>query len=288
MRKRSIVNSGQRQRRRHATQWLAIGAVGLAVAVYAALCTPSLAADWNQIVASAKREGKITIFGPPGADNRDALVLGFQKRYPEIEVDLNAARGTPNAHKLVTERSANYKNADLYIGPVNTIFQILLPFKALQPMPDFLVGPQINPSSWLGGKLEYSDETKKFNVVFNSGPVTPFVYNPTLVPQDAITSLKDLLDPKWKGKIVMFDSRTGGSGQNNVTFWYIHKDLGKEFIRRFFTESGVVISRNSRQMLEWIARGQYMIGVGGSSSLSRQMEKKGAGSIGTPKSTHHL
>ena len=33
------------------------------------------------------------MFGPPGADVRDAYTLGFQKKYPEIEVDLNGMQG---------------------------------------------------------------------------------------------------------------------------------------------------------------------------------------------------
>ena len=44
---------------------------------------------WEKIVGAGKKEGKVVVFGPPGADVRDAYTLGFQKKYPEIEVDLN-------------------------------------------------------------------------------------------------------------------------------------------------------------------------------------------------------
>lgn len=33
--------------------------------------------DWDQTVAAAKREGKIVILGPQGADVRDVMVLPF-------------------------------------------------------------------------------------------------------------------------------------------------------------------------------------------------------------------
>src|SRR5207237_5560164 len=42
---------------------------------------------WEKIVAASKKEGKVVVFGPPGPDVRDAFTLGFQKKYPEIEVD---------------------------------------------------------------------------------------------------------------------------------------------------------------------------------------------------------
>ena len=49
--------------------------------------------DWNKTVAAAKKEAKVVIIGPSGSDVRDAYTIGFQKKYPEIEVDFSGMRG---------------------------------------------------------------------------------------------------------------------------------------------------------------------------------------------------
>jgi len=58
---------------------------------------------WEKIVAVGKKEGKVVVFGPPGPDVRDAFTLGFQKRYPVIEVDFSGMQGAQVAPKLVAE-----------------------------------------------------------------------------------------------------------------------------------------------------------------------------------------
>ena len=40
--------------------------------------------EWEGIIAAAKKEGRVVMMGPVGADVRDAFTQGFQKKYPEI------------------------------------------------------------------------------------------------------------------------------------------------------------------------------------------------------------
>src|SRR4051794_34250059 len=45
------------------------------------------APSWDSTVAAAKREGRLSIMGPQGNETRDALTLGFQQQYPDIQID---------------------------------------------------------------------------------------------------------------------------------------------------------------------------------------------------------
>ena len=56
--------------------------------------------------------------------------------------------------------------------------------------------------------------------------------NPTLANPKEFKSYKDLLDTKWKGKIVADDPRKSGPGQATFTFFFLHPELGVKFIRR--------------------------------------------------------
>src|SRR6266849_2147304 len=49
----------------------------------------SAAVSWADTEAAAKREGKIVVWGPPGADVREGLTKGFQRQYPDIQVEFN-------------------------------------------------------------------------------------------------------------------------------------------------------------------------------------------------------
>ena len=64
---------------------------------------------WEKIVGAGKKEGKVVVFGPPGADVRDAYTLGFQKKYPEIEVDLNGMQGAQVARARQDSESEKSK-----------------------------------------------------------------------------------------------------------------------------------------------------------------------------------
>src|SRR5947209_297661 len=88
---------------------------------------------------------------------------------------------------------------------------------------------------------------------------TPAAINPQLMKKDMLRSYWDLLNPKLSGKIVMRDPLTAGPGLATATFWYAEGALGKEFMQKLFTQQKVIFSGDDRQMLEWVARGEYLV-----------------------------
>src|SRR6266576_1566116 len=87
-------------------------------------------------------------------------------------------------------------------------------------------------------------------------------YNSKLVNPAEIKSYWDLLNPKWKGKIVAYDPTLGGSG-DAMRFFYHSKSLGPEFIKRILTETDIVISTDTRQMGDWLAGGKFAFSIFG-------------------------
>jgi ABC-type Fe3+ transport system substrate-binding protein len=66
-----------------------------------------------------------------------------------------------------------------------------------------------------------------------------------------------------------------GSGLAAVTFWYGTPTLGKEFIRRLLTEQKIMIVRDYRQQLEWVARGDYAFAIGHHQEIFTEFRDKG-------------
>src|SRR5690348_9834061 len=63
---------------------------------------PASSGAWAEVVAAAKKEGKISLIGPQGSEMRDALTQAFQKAYPGVEVDLQSLPGDQIGPKVLT------------------------------------------------------------------------------------------------------------------------------------------------------------------------------------------
>ena len=132
-----------------------------------------------------------------------------------------------------------------------------------------------DPTKWWQGKLDYSDKEEKYNLVFNVAVKVPIAINPQMVKPEEIRSYRDLLNPKWSEKIAMRDPTGAGPGLATATFWYAHPRLGKEVMRDFFTKQKVALSRDDRQLLEWVVRGKYAIVVAPSELEAMELKSKG-------------
>lgn len=233
-------------------------------------------AEWEQALDAARREGRVVVIGPQGTETRDALSVGFQKKYPGIQVEVNGMAGNQIAPKLLNELAAGRHTTDLVVTGTTTAIESLLPANALAPLPPYLVGPNSrDPSVWRGGKFNFADGAGQYNLIMSAYIKAPFIYNPKLVDVREIKSWKDLLNPKWKGKIVLRDPLSAGGGLASATFWYTHKALGKDYIQKLFAQQDIVIARDDRQILDFVAQGKHSIAIGPSDVLTNELIGRG-------------
>jgi ABC-type Fe3+ transport system substrate-binding protein len=237
---------------------------------------PGWQAEWERVLTAARKEGKVVVFGPPGAAARKALTEGFQKSFAGIEVEYSGMTGSKASPRLLAERRAGSYLVDVHVGGTGTMLQSLLPAGALDPIEPVLILPEvIDPKKWWQGKLEFADTAGKYNLIFTTNVRTHVAVNPKLVKRDELKSYWDFLNPKWRAKIVMDDPTLSGPGQGTAKFFLIHPTLGREFIRRLFTEQKVTLVRNERQLLEWIVRGDYLIAISPSELNTNDLTAKG-------------
>jgi iron(III) transport system substrate-binding protein len=145
----------------------------------------------------------------------------------------------------------------------------------MDPLLPLLVGPEARDlSKWTGGKLDFADRAEQYNLVIANIVKAPLAYNPRLVSPGEIKSYKDLLDPKWKGKIVMYDPRSAGVGLAGIQFFYTKEGLGKPFIQQLLSQN-LTFSREDRQILDWVVHGQYPIALGPPDKTMAEMKSKG-------------
>jgi iron(III) transport system substrate-binding protein len=81
------------------------------------------------------------------------------------------------------------------------------------------------------------------------------------------------LQPKWRGKISTEDPTSAGSGSNTSARIYVQ--MGEDFIKRLYIDQKPVITRERRQLTDWLARGTYPISFGAQSSDVEKMSREG-------------
>jgi len=232
---------------------------------------------WEKVLADAKKEGRVVVFGPPGDRIRNVITQGFKKDFPDIEIEYSGSSGGALATKIRAEREGGIYSVDVVIAGTTTANIQLKPLKALDPIQPSLIVPEVaDLKNWRDGVVEFADKEGTYNLVFASSIYPPVIYNPEQVKPEEIDELYELLDPKWKGKILINDPMTPGPGAG--IFRHIWQVLGPEkgadYFRRIRAQAGAV-DRNNRRMIEWIAQGKYAIQPGPYMGLVHELDRRG-------------
>ncbi len=255
--------------------------------------------NWERTLKAAKKEGKIAVYGPSNRDEQRALLTGFQKAYPEIRLTYISGRMSQLANRIMAERRAGKRMADILLGSTTTLNRTLKPAGVLVPIRRALLLPEVrDPSVWFRKKLWFGDNEEKYMLLWRGGSSGSFVINTNLAKREEFKTYFDLLNPKWKGKIVAQDPRRPGRGYSANVFFYNAKEYGPNFLKRLYGETGIVLSRDSRQMVDWLGHGKFAIGlfVGSAGEVERSIRQglplaevaptTGSVSMGTPRAVN--
>jgi hypothetical protein len=130
--------------------------------------------------------------------------------------------------------------------------------KMLDPIASALILPEVTDvSKWYGGKHWFADPENRYIFIFEGTIVTTGLsYNTKMIPPDEIKSYWDLLQPKWKGKILAQDPR-GAALLTPVLILYHRAGVGSEFLRKFYSETDITLFRDRRQGTNWLASGKF-------------------------------
>ena len=220
----------------------------------------SAGAEWDSTLEAAKKEGKVTVLTDVTATMRDALTLDFEKKYG-ISVDLYGSSGREVPPRIAAERKAGRFLWDIFVHGSTTGLESMIPMGAFDPLEPALILPDVkDPKTWRGGGQEFLDPNKLLMVMtpFQRGTV---FYNTKLVSAKEFKSYKDLLDPKWKGKMIVDDPRRAGPGSATFTFFYLHPDLGPDFIRALGKQQ-LTIFKDYAQEVDAVGQGRYPVLIG--------------------------
>ena len=230
-------------------------------------------ADWTQAVAAAKKEAKLVVNTFPGDVYKRAL-KAFTVAYPDIKLEHTSLHSQDFAPRILQERQANLFTWDVSLIPTSTALQVLRPAGVWDPVRPVIVLPEVK-DGWEGGFERgfalVKDRALCYGFVAQRGGGVTI--NTDMVKESEVKGLKDLLDPRWKGKLLLPDVRTMGD-----TFWPMtaaRLSMGDDIIKKLFVDQEPVLSRDNRQVAEFMVRGRYPIAIGVNPQILATYQKQG-------------
>jgi iron(III) transport system substrate-binding protein len=220
---------------------------------------PASQTDWEKAIAAAKKEGEVRLWGDQEITHPD-IVAAFAKEYPFIKAVTVSGRVGELMPRIIAERRAGKYLADLYSGGLGgRSFFDFLKTGVLDPIKPVLLLPEVvDGSKWLNGEHYYADGEKRFVFMYEGSLAgVGLHYNTNLVDLKEFRSYWDLLNPKWKGRILLYERV--GVGSPSVVRFYYNAQLGPDFLRRLLTEMDLAVSQDRRQSSDWLASGKFPI-----------------------------
>jgi len=221
---------------------ITVAAVLLSAASAAAQTGP----DWDKLVAAAKTEGSVTFYtGLPGNPSTARIGAAFEKKYG-VRMNTLEMRATELRERIRTEGVAGRVLVDVVHTAGTQTRQMANEDGTIAPY-----GPIPNANR-VRSELQQGWEQRDMHIpvfLLNYG----VLINTALVP-DPPQSFHDLLDPKWKGKILADDFRAPGGG--STFFQVTYAAFGRAFHDKLLTQA-IAFTRDQREAERRVARGEY-------------------------------
>jgi len=217
-------------------------------------------AEWEQILEAAKKEGQVIVTGQPGA-NSEQMVMAFENYYPDIKVKYTGARPSETVPKLIAEQSQNRYLTDILLDSGQNVITDLKPLGGVEDVRDYIILPEVKEDQYWRGGFEQG-----FEMAANSGqyvsaviPYPALYINNDVIPKEEFTKFEDLIDPKFKGQMLVNDFSRPAQGNTLMTAMYM--TYGEDFVNQFIANEPMLFD-DLRQIVENWASGKYPIGLG--------------------------
>ncbi len=207
----------------------------------------------DEIVAMAKKEGKLGVMTNLDTPNLEPLIKGFKQKYPFIgDINIERMQGSDVYQRFLLEiKAGQAKKWDV----VTTTFEFAREYMEYYMKQD-IFGMAKHGVLKIDPRMVYPDGR---NLLSFTSTILLGAYNKTLISEDKVpTKWEDFLKPEFKGKKFVLDIRPVPLAAL-VPAWGLEKVL--DFARKLAAQQPVWARGNSRGVA-FIAGGEYPIFFG--------------------------
>jgi ABC-type Fe3+ transport system substrate-binding protein len=228
-----------------------IKALVLAAAALVSIGASHARAASQTLIDAAKKEGRVTWYTTSIVDQIVRPVAeAFEKKYG-IHVDYVRTDTSGIELRMVSEEKAGHPQDDVFDGTTTVagLEKVGLAAKWLPDDAAILPKPFVDPHGYW--------------VATNLYVLTP-AFNVSLAPRGTEPrSFADLLDPKWKGKIVwaFTESASAAPGFIGLTLASMGPTKGLAYLKRLAPQGISSVNASARQVLNQVISGEYAIGL---------------------------
>lgn len=223
--------------------------------------------DEAGLYAAAKSEGVVNWYtGLLKNQIVQPLIAGFEAKYPGLRIEHTDGTDADLIAKIVAEARAGAVHADLSLGPS----------MAGELLQAGLVAPYV-PANAANVPAQYKDPHGLW-----TAPTLFFIVpavNTNLVKSgEEPRTLEDLLDPKWRGKMVWSGeiSTSGQIGFIGAVLDSMGQDKGRAYLRKLAAQQITTIPGNARSVLDRVIAGEYAISLASYNHHASASKAKGA------------
>lgn len=211
----------------------------------------------NEIEAAGRREGKLVFYVGAGyttADGERAISKLFKERYG-IGIDWTSLAGSREVTLRVSaEVRTGQRVADLVITGLTGGYLFFKERDLIEPV---LAPSTLEKGVWRLDPASATPEDRDY--MYYKLPLSPslLVNTQQVPPGQEPKSYQDLLNSKWKGKIIFMTPAIGGQGSG----WFdaTYRTLGLDYMKALAKQ--VNLSQKNTEPVEMVARGQYAVAI---------------------------
>ena len=220
------------------------------------------AAQDAKLVDAARKEGKVVWYTSLALPTAERLAKAFEAAYPGIKVELNRTGSERILQRVMQELQANIKTVDVIHTSDAGHFVMLKDKKLLaRHTPP---GVERFPAGFKDRDGYYYGLRATVNAI---------AYNTRVVSAaEAPKTWKDLLDPKWKGKMVT--AHPGYSGVIATHVLALVKLLGWDYFKQLAANQ-LMLVQSANDPSGVVASGERPVAVDGGDYTFYQIKKKG-------------
>jgi len=218
--------------------------------VFSLTASSAFAAD-AALIAAAKKEGEVNWYSTQIVSQLvRPVTVAFEKKYG-IKVRATRANATEVAVKIINESRAGRVQSDVFDG-TTTVVPLKKEGFVLQWLPD--------------AAKDYPAELKDpqgYWIANNLFVITP-AFNTSLVPRGSEPkTYRDLLDPKWRGKMAWngFPTSSGVGGFVGTVLSEMGRDQGIAYLRELGKQNIANLRGSAREVLDQVIAGEYAIAL---------------------------
>lgn len=225
------------------------------------------AKQWEELVAAAKAEGELVVVtGPEGVQDDGDWLNAFGEEYG-IKVTVVGGATADITARITAERGQGVYSVDI-AGLGGTGTRNMLKADFLDELDSLLIHPEVlDRSAFAIDHPVYTAENTvgicQYVAVQAEPNIISWWYNTEKVTQeeyDSVKSFFDLLDAKFKGRIVIGDVASSEANRDAVSMW---ETVGKEWWDRLLGDMDltVVAYGDERTYADGLAQGKWAIAM---------------------------